>query len=112
MNSSSTDKAMLANSGDRTPPTQLAIWLCFALRVAVGAVSGVVVGVGAGGDGVSDGDFLWADEDVFDEQAQDALALWDGGGGGLVAQPGEEVFEVVGEFEVDLAVGQLLVEGL
>src|SRR5664279_2434246 len=103
---------MFDSNGEMTPPTQLAISACFALRVGVGAVLGAVVGVAAGGDGVPDGDLVGADEDVFDEQAQDALALGDGGGGGLVAQSGEEVFEVVGEFEVDLAVGQLLVEGL
>ena len=51
-----------------------------------------------------------ADENVFDEQAQDALAFGDGRCGGLAARPGEEVFEVVGELEVDLPVGELAVE--
>jgi hypothetical protein len=66
----------------------------------------------AGGDAVPDGDLLWSDEDVFDEQAQDALAFGHVGGVGVVAEAGEEAFEVVGEFEVDLPVGELVVEGV
>lgn len=54
--------------------------------------------------GLPDGDLVGSDEDVFDEQAQVALAVGDGCGGCLVAQAGEEVLEVVGEFEVDLQV--------
>ena len=58
--------------------------------------SGVALpGAGAawpGGDAVPDGDFLRADEDVLDEQPQDALAVFDGGGGGVAAQLGEEAF--------------------
>ena len=61
---------------------------------------------------MSDGDLVGADEDVFDEQAQDPLAFGDGRGSGFVVQAGEEVFEVVGEAEVDLAVGELAVEGV
>jgi hypothetical protein len=94
--SSRTDKATLASSGDRTPPTQLAIGACFALQVGVGAAVGCR-GCGVSwGDGVADGDLVGADEDFFDEQPQDALAFGDGGGGGLLVEAGEEVFEVVG----------------
>ena len=44
------------------------------------------------GDAVPDGDLLRADEDVLDEQPQDALAFFDGGGGGVAVQLGEEAF--------------------
>src|SRR6478672_64039 len=103
---------MLANNGERTPPTQLAIRRYFALRVGFGAVVGLAAYVVPHRDGVADGDLVGADEHVFDEQAQDALAFGDGRCGGLAAQPGEEVFEVVGELEVDLPVGELAVEGV
>ena len=93
-----------------TPPTQLAIRPYFALRVGFGAVVGPAAHVVPHRDGVADGDFVGADENVFDEQAQDALAFGDGRCGGLAAQPGEEVFQVVGELEVDLPVGELAVE--
>src|SRR6185503_1783393 len=83
-----------------------------ALRVGFGAVVGPAARVVPYRDGVADGDLVGADEHVFDEQAQDALALGDGRWGGLAAQPGEEVFEVVGELEVDLPVGELAVEGV
>src|ERR1022692_1504803 len=63
------------------------------------------------GDAVADGDFLGADEDVFDEQPQDTLAFFGGGGAGVAAELGEEAFEVVGELEVCLAVGELGVQG-
>jgi hypothetical protein len=56
---------------------------------------------------VADEDTFGADEDVFDEQAQHALLLGDGGGGGIVAELGEEVFEAGGQLEVDLAVDEL-----
>src|SRR6266853_460678 len=73
--------------------------------------SGVALpGAGAawpGGDAVADGDFLGADEDVLDEQPQDALAFFDGGGGGVAVQLGEEAFEVIGELEVGVTVGEL-----
>src|SRR6476659_2794957 len=97
--------ATFINNGLMTPPTQLAIRRYFALRVGFGAVVGPAAGVVPYRDGVADGDLVGADEHVFDEQAQDALALGDGRCGGLAAQPGEEVFEVVGELEVDLPVG-------
>src|SRR4051794_12398105 len=106
--SSSTDRAMLASSGERTPPTQLAMSACSVLRVGVGAAGRVV----ADRDAVPDGDLVGADEDVLDEQPQHALAFGNGRGGGLDAQAGEEVLEVVGEFEVDLAVGELGVQSL
>ena len=93
-----------------TPPTQLAIRPYFALRVGFGVVVGPAAHVVPHRDGVADGDLFGADENVFDEQAQDALAFGDGGCGGLAAQPGKEVFEVVGELEVDLPVGELAVE--
>src|SRR5660397_182144 len=96
--------------GVLTPPTQLAIGPCFALRVGFGAGVGAVGGVASDRDGVSDRDLVGADEDVFDEQAQDSLAFFDGRSAGLGAQSGEEAFEVVGEFEVDLPVGELAVE--
>ena len=100
----------LASTGETTPPTQLAIRPYFALRVGFGAVVGPAAHVVPHRDGVADGDLVGADENVFDEQAQDALAFGDGRCGGLAAQPGEEVFEVVGELEVDLPVGELAVE--
>src|SRR5262245_58470016 len=87
-----------------TPPTQLAIRRYFALRVGFGAVVDPAARVVPHRDAVADGDLVGADEHVFDEQAQDALAFGDGRCGGLAAQPGEEVFEVVGELEVDLPV--------
>src|SRR5664279_5969221 len=105
------DSAMLASKGDRAPPTQLAIGPCFALRVGCGSVVGAAGGGVADWDGVSDSDLVGADEDVFDEQSQDALAFGDGDGAGLGAQSGEEAFDVVGEFEVDLPVGELAFAG-
>jgi hypothetical protein len=44
-------------------------------------------------------------EDIFDQRPQHALSLGDCGGGGAAARLGEEAFEVVGEFEVGVAVG-------
>ena len=79
----------------------------FALRVGFGSVAGPVAGVAAYGDGVSDGDLVGADEDVLDEQTQYALPFGHGCGSSVATQPSEEVFEVVGEFEVDLPVGEL-----
>jgi hypothetical protein len=61
---------------------------------------------------VPDGDLLRADEDVLDEQPQDALAVFDGGGGGVAAQLGEEAFQVIGELEIGVPVGGLGVEGV
>jgi hypothetical protein len=59
---------------------------------------------------VPDGDLLGADEDVLDEQPQHPLAVFDGGGGGVAAQLGQEAFQVIGELEVGAAVGGLGVE--
>src|SRR5216683_2559852 len=56
------------------------------------ALPGAGAGCG-GGDAVPDGDFLGADEDVLGEQPQDALAFFDGGGGGVAVQLGEEAFQ-------------------
>ena len=52
------------------------------------------------------------DEDVLDEQPQDALAVFDGGGGSVAAQLGEEAFQVAGEGEVGVPAGGLGVEGV
>ncbi|MFD9667576.1 reverse transcriptase domain-containing protein [Rhodococcus sp. NPDC059968] len=87
-----------------TPPTQ---WAMFALRVGV---VGVVAGAFADGDAVADGNLVWSDQDVLDQQPQDALAFFDGGDLGFVAELGEESFEVGGEREVGVAVGELAVE--
>ena len=98
--------------GILTPPAQLAIRPSFTLRVGVGAALGCVAWVMAGRDGVADDDLVRADKDVLDEESQDALAFGDGRGSGLVLQAGEEVFEVVGELEIDSSVGELGVEGV
>src|ERR1022692_2576050 len=87
-----------------TPPTQWITRAMVTLRIVVGWPR-------AGGGALADGDFLWSDEDVFDEQPQDALAFFDGGGGGAGVQPGEEAFEVAGELEVGVAVGELGFQG-
>jgi hypothetical protein len=81
-----------------------------ALRIGVGWL---LVGAGGAfpdGDAVPDGDLLGSDEDVFDEQSQDVLALLDGRGRGGCPDLGEEAFHVDGELEVGLAVGELGVE--
>ena len=96
-----------------TPPTQWAMRLMVALRVVA---AGVLCGVG--GDAfpdryaVSDGDLGGTDEDVLDEQPQHVLAFLNGGDLGLGVELGEETFEVGGEGEVGLAVGQLAVQRL
>src|SRR5213078_4354618 len=80
------------------------------LRIVFGvAVPGAGAACG-GGDAVPDGDLLGADEDVLDEQPQHLLAVFDGGGGGVAAQLGEEAFQVIGELEAGLPVGGLGVE--
>jgi len=55
-------------------------------------------------------DLVGADEDVLDEEARDALAVFNGGG--AAAQLGEEAFDVAGEIEVGVPVGGLRVEGI
>ena len=96
---------MLASSGESTPPTHFAM---FTLRVGVG----VVVGALAEWDAVSDGDLLGSDEDVFDKQPQDPLTFLNGGELDLGVQLAEEAFEIGGEVEVGLTVGELVVERL
>jgi hypothetical protein len=56
---------------------------------------------------VADENAFGADEDAFDEQAQDALPFGDGGGAGVGAELAEEVFEAGGELGVGLAVDEL-----
>src|SRR5207247_10800287 len=80
------------------------------LRIGSGVTPAGARAAGAGGDAVPDGDRLRADEDVLDEQPQDALAVFDGGGGGVAAQLGEEAFQVIGELEAGIPVGELGVE--
>ena len=70
----------------------------------------VVRGMFANGDAVPDGDLLGADEHVLDEESQDALALGNLGRLGVLAELGEESFEVVGELEVGVPVGDLGVQ--
>lgn len=67
-------------------------------------------GVSTDGDAVPDGDLLRADENVLDEESQDALTLGNLGGLGGLAELGEESFEVVGELEVGVAIGDLCVQ--
>jgi len=80
--------------------------------VSADAVSSAAGGVFSDRDPVPDGDLLGSDEDVLDEQAQDTLAFEHVGGVGGGAQAGEEAFQVVGELEVDLPVGELAVQGV
>ena len=56
---------------------------------------------------MTDHDLAGANQDFLHEQAQDALAVLDGCGDRGFAEGGQEALEVVGEFEVDLAVGEL-----
>src|SRR5437763_15445069 len=103
---------MFSSNGITTPPTQLAMLGMVTLRVGTVGVLWLVGGAFADGDAVSDSDLLASDEDVLDEQPQHALALGDGRVLGLGVELGEESFEVGGEFEVALAVGELGVEGV
>src|SRR5271169_2445337 len=105
-------KATFISTGLMTPPTQVRTWGRLRVVVTVRADSGGCGRVASGGDGVTDHDLAWADQDLFHEQAQDALAVFDGCGGRRFAEGGQELFEVAGELEVDLAVGELGVEGL
>src|SRR5712692_2707466 len=93
-----------------TPPTQ---WITRAMVTLRIGLWGLSAGRGplSDGDAMADGDLLGADQDVFDEQPQHALALFDAGGAGLAAQLGEEAFQVVGELEVALTVSKLGVQG-
>src|SRR5947207_1027905 len=102
--SSSTDMATLKINGESTPPTHLATCAMVTLRVGLGVALGDAGGVGTGRDAVADGDLLWPDEDVLDEQLEDPAALAGAGGGCLAAQLGQEAFQVAGELEVGIAV--------
>jgi hypothetical protein len=73
---------------------------------------GIVVGALAEWDAVPNGDLLGSDEDVVDKQPQDLLTFLNGGDLDLGVQLAEEVFEIGGEVEVGLTVGELGVEGL
>jgi hypothetical protein len=95
-----------------TPPTHLATCLMVTLRVGVGCGLAVVTGSFPDGDAVADGDFLGSDEDVLDQQPQDASAFFGGRGVCLVVELGKECFQVVGEGEVCVAVGELGVQGV
>jgi hypothetical protein len=107
------DALLLPRGTQYTPPTQWITRAMVTLRGGLGLGVGVAgVGVVADRDAVTDGDLVGADEDVFDDQPQHALALLDAGHVGLVAQLGEEAVKVVGEFEVQLTVGELGVERL
>src|SRR6266700_2890520 len=101
---------MLDRTGEVTPPTQWATRLMVTLRVGAG---GFLIAGGAfpDGDAVPDGDLLGSDEDVLDEQPQHALAFGDARVLGVAAELGEEAFQVVGELEVGVAVGELGVDG-
>ena len=93
-----------------TPPTQQRTFAHVTLRVG-----GVVVAAAAGWfpdrDAVADGEFVGSDEDVLDDGAQDALAVFGGSGGRAGTEAGEEALEVAGQLEVGVAVGGLRVEG-
>jgi hypothetical protein len=77
------------------------------LRVGVSVGRGLLPGAAAGGDAVSDDDLVGSYDDFFDEQAWHSLAVFDGSGGGLVVELGEESFEVFGEGEVGVAIDEL-----
>src|SRR3954470_375481 len=103
--------SVLARFAVRTPPTQWRTWGGLLVGVTVCDRGGWGCCAARGGDGVADEDAFGADEDVLDEQAQDALLLGDGGGGGVAAEPGEEVLQAGGELEVGLAVDELVGQG-
>src|SRR5436190_22285675 len=102
----------LAKMGEITPPTHLATCAMVTLRVGLGVVLDRAGVPGTDRDPVPDGDLLWADEDVFDQQPQDAAPSGGEGGFGAGVQLGQEALEVIGEFEVGVAVGGLGVGGL
>src|SRR5437762_4545973 len=94
-----------------TPPTQWRTLSGLLVVVTVCSCRGWGRDAAAGGAGVADDAAFGGDEDVLDEQAQYALLLGGGRGAGVAAEPGEEAFEVVGELEVGVAVGELGGEG-
>ena len=61
-------------------------------------------------DRVSDHDAVGGDEDLADDGAQHALAVFDGGVVDAVTQAGQEGVEVLGELEVGVGVDELGVE--
>ena len=77
------------------------------LRVRLSVVRAGAGAASAGRDAAADGALLGSHEDVLDLQPQQPLAVFDGGFSGAGAQPGQEAFQVVGEFEVGTAVGSL-----
>ncbi|MFI6360074.1 reverse transcriptase domain-containing protein [Streptomyces sp. NPDC050743] len=93
--------------GVSTPPTQWITQACVTLCIGGVVLSITLGGPFSDGDTVSDRDLFGADEDVFDQEPQDALPFGDLGCGGVGAELGEEAFQVVGEFEVGVAVGEL-----
>lgn len=66
----------------------------------------------AGGDwdGVADGDVVFADQDLADDESDDLLALLDGQVLATVGEARAEPFEGLGELEVGLGVVQFGVE--
>src|SRR5271170_7783722 len=79
--------------GVMTPPTQVRTWGRLRVVVTVRADSGGCECVASCGDGVTDHDLAWADQDVLDEQAQDPLAVLDGCGDRGFAEGGQEALE-------------------
>src|SRR3974377_592503 len=82
--------------GISTPPTQWITGRLVTLRIRLGgglAGGGAIAGCR---DAVPDGDLLRPDEDVFDQKPQHSLAVFDRGGGGAVAWPGQGDFQVGG----------------
>ena len=80
------------------------------LRVSTGGFF-VAGGAFPDGDAVPDGDLLGSDENVFDQQPQHALAFGGARVVAVAAELGEEAFQVIGELEVGVAVGELGIEG-
>src|SRR5258707_2928803 len=95
-----------------TPPTQWITLAMVTLRIGFGVVLAGGRGVSAGWDAVPDSDRLRADEDVFDQEPEHALALGDAGGGGVALQLGGEAFEGGCERGGGLAVSGLGVGGV
>jgi hypothetical protein len=94
-----------------TPPAQWITRAMVTLRIDAAGFLGAVGSTWAGWDAVADGDVVWSDDDVFDDEPQDALARGHVGGVGAVVELGEEGLDVGGEAQVELAVGLLAFEG-
>src|SRR5437879_5865413 len=101
----------LARTGEITPPTQQRTFAHVTLRGGCGVVVAAAAGWFPDGDAVADGEFLWSDEDVLNDGAQDSLPVLGGGGGRVLPESCEEALEVSGELEVGVAVGGLGVVG-